>query len=63
MRQLKINKSITPRSEQSLDKYLTEISRVPLVSTEEEQLLAQANQAPRNKADNHKHNQVKPKNH
>ena len=41
MRQLKINKSITPRSEQSLDKYLTEISRVPLVSTEEEALLAQ----------------------
>ena len=42
MRQLKINKSITPRSEQSLDKYLTEISRVPLVSAEEEVLLAQA---------------------
>ena len=42
MSQLKINKSITPRSEQSLDKYLTEISRVPLVSTEEEVLLAQA---------------------
>ena len=42
MRQLKINKSITPRSEQSLDKYLSEISRVPLVSTEEEVLLAQA---------------------
>ena len=39
MRQLKINKSITPRSEQSLDKYLTEISRVPLVSTEEEDIL------------------------
>ncbi|MBR2232951.1 MAG: RNA polymerase sigma factor RpoD/SigA [Prevotella sp.] len=42
MRQLKISKSITPRSEQSLDRYLTEISRVPLVSTEEEVLLAQA---------------------
>ena len=42
MRQLKINKSITPRSEESLDKYLTEISRAPLVSTEEEVLLAQA---------------------
>ena len=42
MRQLKINKSITPRSEQSLDKYLSEISRAPLVSTEEEVLLAQA---------------------
>ena len=42
MRQLKINKSITPRSEESLDKYLTEISRVPMVSTEEEIVLAQA---------------------
>ena len=42
MRQLKINKSITPRSEQSLDKYLSEISRIPLVSTEEEVLLSQA---------------------
>jgi RNA polymerase primary sigma factor len=41
MRQLKINKSITPRSEQSLDKYLSEISRIPLVSTEEEVLLSQ----------------------
>ena len=36
MRQLKINKSITPRSEESLDKYLTEISRVPMVSMEED---------------------------
>ena len=42
MRQLKINKSITPRSEESLDKYLTEISRVPMISTEEEVVLAQA---------------------
>lgn len=42
MRQLKINKSITPRSEESLDKYLTEISRVPMVSLEEEIALAQA---------------------
>ena len=42
MRQLKIDKSITPRSEQSLDKYLSEISRVPMVSTDEEVLLAQA---------------------
>ena len=42
MRQLKISKSITPRSEQSLDKYLSEISRIPMVSTEDEVLLAQA---------------------
>lgn len=42
MRQLKINKSITPRSEKSLDKYLTEISRLPMVSTDEEVALAQA---------------------
>ena len=41
MRQLKINKSITNRSEESLDKYLTEISRVPMVTTEEEVALAQ----------------------
>ena len=42
MRQLKINKSITPRSEESLDKYLTEISRLPMVTTDEEVALAQA---------------------
>ncbi len=42
MRQLKINKSITPRSEESLDKYLTEISRIPQISTDEEVALAQA---------------------
>ena len=42
MKQFKINKSITPRSEESLDKYLTEISRVPMISTEEEIALAQA---------------------
>ena len=51
MRQLKINKSITPRSEQSLDKYLSEISRVPMVSTEEEVLLAQAIHAGGKKGD------------
>ena len=41
MRQLKINKSITNRTEASLDKYLTEISRVPMLSTDEEVVLAQ----------------------
>jgi len=42
MRQLKITQSITTRSDESLDKYLTEISRIPMVSTEEEVRLAQA---------------------
>jgi len=42
MRQFNINKSITPRSEESLDKYLTEISRIPMISTDEEVALAQA---------------------
>ena len=42
MRQLKITQSITTRTEESLDKYLTEISRIPMVSTEEEVQLAQA---------------------
>ena len=42
MRQLKISKSITNRSDEALDKYLAEISRVPMVSTEEEVELAQA---------------------
>ena len=42
MRQFKINKSITPRSKESLDKYLTEISRIPMISTDEEVALAQA---------------------
>jgi len=36
MRQLKISKSITNRSNASLDKYLQEISRVELISVEEE---------------------------
>lgn len=36
MRQLKILKSITNRDNASLDKYLQDISRLPMVSTEEE---------------------------
>ncbi len=42
MRQLKISKSITNRSDEALDKYLAEISRVPMITTEEEVELAQA---------------------
>ena len=34
MRQIKIIKSFTNRSEESLDKYLVEISRIPLISAE-----------------------------
>jgi RNA polymerase primary sigma factor len=41
MRQLKINKSITNRDAASLDKYLSDISRLPLISVEEETILAQ----------------------
>lgn len=40
MRQLKITKSITNRENQSLDKYLTEIGRIELVTAEEEVALA-----------------------
>lgn len=36
MRQLKISKQITNRESQSLDKYLQEIGRVPLLSADEE---------------------------
>lgn len=36
MRQLKISKQITNRDNQSLDKYLNEISKISLISTEEE---------------------------
>ena len=42
MRQLKINKRITNRSEESLNIYLAEISRVPMLSTDEEVELARA---------------------
>ena len=41
MRQLKITKSITNRESASLDKYLQEIGREPLISVEEEVQLAQ----------------------
>ena len=41
MRQLKINKSITPRASAALDKYLVEIGREELISTDEEVELAQ----------------------
>lgn len=39
MRQLKISKSITNRDAASLDKYLQEISRLPMVTVEEEIIL------------------------
>ena len=41
MRQLKINKSITNRQNDALDKYLVDISREKLISTDEEVELAQ----------------------
>ena len=41
MRQLKIQKSITNRNSEALDKYLVEIGRAPMVSIEEEIELAQ----------------------
>jgi RNA polymerase primary sigma factor len=40
MRQLKIERSITNRQGESLDKYLAEISRIPMISVEEEEQLA-----------------------
>ena len=42
MRQLKINTSITVRNDGLLEKYLNEISRIPMITTEEEVELAQA---------------------
>lgn len=41
MRQLKIQKSITNRNSEALDKYLVEIGRAPMISIEEEIELAQ----------------------
>lgn len=41
MRQLKIQKSITNRNSQALDKYLVEIGRAPMISIDEEIELAQ----------------------
>lgn len=41
MRQLKISKSITNRNAASLDKYLQDISRIPMVSADEEIVLTQ----------------------
>ena len=42
MRQLKVTKSITNRSSASLDKYLSEISKIPMITTDEEIELTQA---------------------
>ena len=42
MRQLKINTSITVRNDGLLEKYLNEISRIPMITSEEEVELAQA---------------------
>jgi len=41
MRQLKISKQITNRESESLDKYLQEIARVSMITSEEEVILAQ----------------------
>ncbi len=40
MRQLKISKSITGRSDEALSSYLSEISRIPMISAEEESELS-----------------------
>lgn len=42
MRQLKISRQFTNRENKSLDKYLSDISRVPMINSEEEVELAQA---------------------
>ena len=36
MRQLKINRSITNRSSEALDKYLAEIAREPMITVDDE---------------------------
>jgi RNA polymerase primary sigma factor len=41
MRQLKISKSITNRNAASLDKYLQDISKIPMISADEEIILTQ----------------------
>jgi RNA polymerase primary sigma factor len=41
MRQLKISRQFTNRDNKSLDKYLSDISRIPMVNAEEETELAQ----------------------
>ena len=41
MRQLKITKQVTNREDKSLDKYLNDISKIPLITAEEEVELAQ----------------------
>lgn len=42
MRQLKIQKSITNRGTQSLNNYLAEIGRIPMITPDEEITLANA---------------------
>ena len=52
MRQLKITKTITNRESASLEKYLQEIGRVPLIPTEEEvQLTTLVKQGDKNALD------------
>ena len=41
MKQFKINKNNTNRSEESLDKYLVEINRIPMITPDQEVELAQ----------------------